>query len=249
MAKTAFIQHRAFDNTFCVNNHPEQGRIYEHVYSHPRPMQAQVIHTNPFEGCNWLYSENSAFWNKLGTYPSQRFIDSVSQYLYEEFSTIIKKFSGDDFQKRINQFFTFVCGKTPMSRGQILHAVELLHRLIQREEATIRSITAKLSQGHAQVAPSTCTSDDEFDSSLIPPSVFEPIVTEGNLGTLLLCALCIAGKINEDIPFNNKYWARLLQIDMNIVNSSECVFLQRLNFDVNFNVESIYRIARELQIL
>ena len=224
------------------------------MYSSSLPLQKSILPSNPFEGANWLYSEHPAFWNKLGTYPSQRFIDSVSKHLFEEFSTVIKKFSGNDFQKRINQFFTFVCGKTPMSRGQILHAVELLHRLIQREIATVRCVTAKLSQYHNPVCASSQSLSEslaqaEYDRSLIPSSLFEPIVTEGNLGTLLLCALCIAGKINEDIPFNNKYWARLLQIDINIVNSSECVFLQRLNFNVNFNVEAIYRIATQLQLI
>ena len=107
-----------------------------------------------------------------------------------------------------------------MSRGQILHAALILKRLISYESKAL----AQNSSG------------------------FEPIVTEENLGTLLLCALAIAGKINEDHPFNNRYWANLLQIDVKIVNSSEALFLQRVHYEVSFNSDAVLRLGKSLQL-
>lgn len=185
---------------------------------------------------HWLYPESSSFWLKFATFPSQRFVDAISGYLYKYFSKAIPQFTGPEIQQRIGHFFFFVCGRTPMSRGQILHAVILITRLIDSELEDLETRRRSTSEP----APEPFHRIDE---------PFEPIVTEANLGTLLLCALDISGKVNEDVPFNNKYWASLLQIDVRIVNSSELVFLQRLRFNTGFDAEEIFNLATELNLL
>ena len=169
---------------------------------------------------HWLYSSDTEFWTKCGTYPSQRFLDTISSYIYSQFSTYLNNLSTSDVQKRTAHFFYFVCGRTPMSRGTILHATILLSRLISFER----------------------------EASTDNTNVREPIVTEANIGTLLLCALIIAGKINEDRPFNNKYWSNLLNIHINIVNSSEAVFLERIHYEVTFDSDRVIHLARSLNL-
>lgn len=198
-----------------------------------------VVTTEAPEVTHWLYETDGALWTKFSTYPSQRFLDTISRFVYQEISAAVGTNVAKDLQKRIGHFFYFVCGRTPMSRGQILHAVILLKRLIRYEKKDIAEIKGRLQS--KQPNP-----DADVD---IPRDVFEPVVTEGNLGTLLLCALSIAGKINEDVPFNNKYWSNLLHIDIRIVKSSESVFLQRLRFDVHFNAEEIVSLAKALSLV
>lgn len=202
------------------------------------PTSSTEAHTTEPEQAHWLYETAGAFWTKFSTYPSQRFLDTISKYVYELISCAVGNVA-KDLQKRIGHFFYYVCGRTPMSRGQILHAVILLRRLISYEKKDIEEIIARLKANQ---------SNPNADV-IIPKDVFEPVVTEGNLGTLLLCALSISGKINEDVPFNNKYWSNLLHIDIRIVKSSESVFLQRLRFDVHFDADEIQQLAKTLNLV
>lgn len=56
------------------------------------------------------------------------------------------------------------------------------------------------------------------------------LVTEDNLGTLLMCAMLISVKMDRDVPFRNSWWAKLFRISLEVVNQSELVFLEKLEF-------------------
>lgn len=194
---------------------------------------------------DWLYGKDDVgFWQKCQTYPSKRFIENISGYVFGLFSNYIKKFSTDDFQKRICHFFFYVCGNTPMSRGQIFQVAILLKRLIEREQQDVE-LAKKRSMKNPEDVEVPAENSFLLDET---GKNFEPIVTEGNLGTLLLCAIDIAGKVNEDVPFNNKYWSKLLQVDLGVVNTSEIVFLKRIHYDVAFNAEEVLCLAKSLNL-
>lgn len=203
------------------------------VQTHP------VAKTTLPEQQHWLYPTEAFMWNKLQTYPSQRFLDAIARHVHMVISAAVESNVAKDLEKRINHFFYFVCGRTPLSRGQILHAVVLLQRLIKYEAQDIDVIVKRMKSKQPNLE----------SPIVIPKTVFEPVVTEGNLGTLLLCALCISVKINEDVPFNNKFWSNLLHIDIRVVNSSESVFLQRLRFDVHVTEDDIKSLAKKLDLI
>lgn len=56
------------------------------------------------------------------------------------------------------------------------------------------------------------------------------IVSDANLGTILLCSLMISIKILRDIPYKNSWWAKVLGISLQILNQSEYVFLDRIGY-------------------
>ncbi|KAH7822090.1 uncharacterized protein MONOS_17698 [Monocercomonoides exilis] len=56
------------------------------------------------------------------------------------------------------------------------------------------------------------------------------LVTEDNLGTLLMCGMLLSVKMDRDVPFRNSWWAKLFRIPLSVVNQSELVFLERLSF-------------------
>ncbi|KAH7824238.1 uncharacterized protein MONOS_161 [Monocercomonoides exilis] len=56
------------------------------------------------------------------------------------------------------------------------------------------------------------------------------IVTEDNLGTLLMCGMMISVKMDRDVPFRNSWWAKLFRIGLEVVNQSELVFLEKIHF-------------------
>ncbi|KAH7832129.1 uncharacterized protein MONOS_18533 [Monocercomonoides exilis] len=63
------------------------------------------------------------------------------------------------------------------------------------------------------------------------------IVSEANLGTLLLCAITITTKMERDIPFTNSWWAKQLGVPLSILNQSEVIFLKKINFNCNVTQE------------
>ena len=58
------------------------------------------------------------------------------------------------------------------------------------------------------------------------------VVNESNLGTLLLCSIILSVKMNRDTPFTNRWWTRAIGIPVSVINQSELVFLDRLNYTV-----------------
>ncbi|KAH7819869.1 uncharacterized protein MONOS_18656 [Monocercomonoides exilis] len=56
------------------------------------------------------------------------------------------------------------------------------------------------------------------------------MIAESNLGTLLLCVVMIAIKLNRDIPFRNGWWATMLKVPLDVLNQSELIFLERVKF-------------------
>ncbi|KAA6402688.1 MAG: hypothetical protein EZS28_001789 [Streblomastix strix] len=65
------------------------------------------------------------------------------------------------------------------------------------------------------------------------------IISELNLGTILLVALELATKLMRDVSYKNSWWAKALGMETATLNSSESVFLQRLHFELNMP-ESVF---------
>ncbi|KAA6398691.1 MAG: hypothetical protein EZS28_005783 [Streblomastix strix] len=64
---------------------------------------------------------------------------------------------------------------------------------------------------------------DEHQSSMM--------ISESNLGTVLICAAMLAIKVQRDvIEYKNSWWAKAFQIKLEILNHSELAFCIQLNF-------------------
>jgi hypothetical protein len=63
------------------------------------------------------------------------------------------------------------------------------------------------------------------------------IISESNLGTLLLVAAILSLKQNRDIPYRNSWWAKVFSIPLPVLNQSEIVFLQKLEYRLEMQVE------------
>lgn len=63
---------------------------------------------------------------------------------------------------------------------------------------------------------------------------------------LTLISLMLASKINEDMPYNNNYWASIGGITLKNINNMESMFIKLLNHDLSIIITpqkaiSIYR--------
>lgn len=66
-----------------------------------------------------------------------------------------------------------------------------------------------------------------------------PVVQEGNIGTVLLCAMMLSMKMGRDVPYSNKWWALAFTVPVDILTQSEAVFFQRLGYRLHIS-ESAY---------
>ncbi|KAH7817283.1 uncharacterized protein MONOS_18154 [Monocercomonoides exilis] len=64
------------------------------------------------------------------------------------------------------------------------------------------------------------------------------IVSENNLGTLLLVAVILSLKFNRDSAHSNKWWSQTLGIEANVITLSESVFLQRIEHKMMMDEET-----------
>ncbi|KAK2957507.1 hypothetical protein BLNAU_7406 [Blattamonas nauphoetae] len=65
------------------------------------------------------------------------------------------------------------------------------------------------------------------------------IITQNNLGTLLLCSIIVTLKLLRDNPYTNSCWAKYLRIPLSDLNHSEVIMLAHLNFNLNVQFEEI----------
>ncbi|KAK2946284.1 hypothetical protein BLNAU_18805 [Blattamonas nauphoetae] len=61
----------------------------------------------------------------------------------------------------------------------------------------------------------------------------EWIVSNSNIGTVLVVSLLLSNKINRDVPIRSSWWARAFGIPLGVLNSSEEYFLSQLNYEVS----------------
>lgn len=54
----------------------------------------------------------------------------------------------------------------------------------------------------------------------------------GNLGTVVLCCVILAQKMNRDHPYSDRWWASAVGINLSIISQSELVVLQLLDFNL-----------------
>lgn len=65
------------------------------------------------------------------------------------------------------------------------------------------------------------------------------IINQNTLGTLFLCGMMISLKMNRDHCLKNSYWAKTLNIQLDVLNASEIAFLEKIQFSL-FLDESDY---------
>lgn len=65
------------------------------------------------------------------------------------------------------------------------------------------------------------------------------IISEANLGTLLVCGTLLALKMNRDHPVRNSWWSKMFNISLDVLNESENVFLNKIGFSCYLS-ESCY---------
>ncbi|KAK2961507.1 hypothetical protein BLNAU_3629 [Blattamonas nauphoetae] len=58
------------------------------------------------------------------------------------------------------------------------------------------------------------------------------IVSVANVGTLLLCGVALAFKMDRDVPYKNGFWSKVFRIPVPVMNQSEIVCLSRLKYQV-----------------
>ncbi|KAK2953029.1 hypothetical protein BLNAU_12018 [Blattamonas nauphoetae] len=61
----------------------------------------------------------------------------------------------------------------------------------------------------------------------------EWIVSNNNIGTVLVVSLLLSNKINRDVPIRSSWWAKAFGIPLSVLNSSEEYFLVQLNYEVS----------------
>ena len=179
---------------------PNSTHSTEHL---PLPPPSHSQHRQTVHSIAWLYPEQFTVMNPLAAYPSPKFLDSFSRHIVELFHARIPELSTSDYFERVSKFFSYVCTRTPVTRGQLLHAFILLQRVDQAERKLL-----------------ACK----------PPQSFQPLISEHTVGTLLLCSILISHKLNEDCPCASKYWSKLLTVTTQVLNTSEIVFLRRIKF-------------------
>ncbi|KAK2949799.1 hypothetical protein BLNAU_15281 [Blattamonas nauphoetae] len=59
------------------------------------------------------------------------------------------------------------------------------------------------------------------------------IVSNSNIGTVLVVSLLLSNKINRDVPIRSSWWAKAFGIPLGVLNSSEEYFLSQLNYEVS----------------
>jgi hypothetical protein len=68
------------------------------------------------------------------------------------------------------------------------------------------------------------------------------IISESNLGTLLLVAVVLATKLSRDIPYRNSWWAKVFGIPLSILNQSEIVFLKKARYSLGMNADAYWNL-------
>lgn len=72
-----------------------------------------------------------------------------------------------------------------------------------------------------------------------------PIVSEDNLGMLLLCSVILSLKLNRDSSYSNGWWSKSIGIPASIINQSEIVFMQRINHNMFVPVNAFLKYVQQ----
>jgi hypothetical protein len=62
------------------------------------------------------------------------------------------------------------------------------------------------------------------------------MVSEGNLGTLLLVGVILSLKFNRDHGIRNSEWGRVLQMPVSVINESEAAFVRRIGYSMEMDM-------------
>lgn len=123
---------------------------------------------------------------------------------------------GEDIYKKIIQFYQLIKTYAQITKAELIASTIFLERLIEREKGN------------------TANPEDIV------------IVTESNLGTILLCSLMISIKCHRDYILSNVWWSNLLNIPLYSINISEVVFLNSLNYDLFITSEEFESVVKRI---
>lgn len=123
---------------------------------------------------------------------------------------------GEDIYKKIIQFYQLIKTYAQITKAELFASIIFLERLIEREK-------------------SNTTKPDDI-----------VIVTESNLGTILLCSLMVSIKCHRDYILSNVWWSNLLNIPLYSINISEVVFLNSLNYSLFITSEEFESVVKRI---
>ncbi|KAK2946803.1 hypothetical protein BLNAU_18261 [Blattamonas nauphoetae] len=108
----------------------------------------------------------------------------------------------EPIEPKIRQMFTFIGQHAYFQMAEYLLAAYYVCRLVQV---------------HRSLTKSDPTS---------------PVVSSHNIGTVLVVSLMLAGKVNQDRPLRNSWWAKAFGIPLDLLNDSEEYFLKHLDYQL-----------------
>ena len=139
--------------------------------------------------------------------------EAITHYVF----TSLSKHLGPSFTESINApdrwiqyFYSHLITSVPMTVGQLVHSVILFDRAIEYDKM------CRLSSTQAS-----------------------PFVTEYTYGTLLLCSVIVALKMDEDSCHSNRYFSCLYKVPLKDINSSETFFFQALSYSASVNPDKL----------
>ncbi|KAK2951369.1 hypothetical protein BLNAU_13649 [Blattamonas nauphoetae] len=75
------------------------------------------------------------------------------------------------------------------------------------------------------------------------------VVSSSSIGTVLMCACLLSNKACRDIPIRSEWWAKAFNMPLEVLNSSEGVFLDRLRWGVHATEEELTILGTEIMML
>ncbi|KAH7831991.1 uncharacterized protein MONOS_16927 [Monocercomonoides exilis] len=195
-------------NSTCIETTTRLHGTYEH---------APIFE---FQNENFQSKENELLQCSKA-YPSTRFIISASNDICLLFSKALQHLltTSKKESSKTSEKFSSLSSSGVLVRDKAKHLLLFVSRIAP---ITIGEIVHSLILLERFIQSDIDAVDNTFPS----------IVTEENMGTILLCSLITSIKMNRDITFRNKWWANLFDIPLEIINQSEIIFLAKLRFDL-----------------
>ena len=153
------------------------------------------------------------------TYLSEKCINvrCIVEVVVTHVSTTLSEHLGASFRESLKEhtswiehFYDVLIRSVSITIGQLLHSVILFDRAVE--------------------------SDKMRRTSPVPVPSF---VTEYTYGTVLLCSVIIAHKMNEDNCYTNRYFSYLYHVPLEYLNSSEVNLFEALSYSTSVNPDDL----------
>ncbi|KAA6353672.1 MAG: hypothetical protein EZS28_050801 [Streblomastix strix] len=157
---------------------------------------------------------------------TQSFINSSSRYIAKFLSSVIfQNEDPDNFEKlkeslflKIMSFFSYIRQYGKLSGSELIYTTFLVQKFVESEI-------------------------EQFNTS--KRSI---IISDGTVGTILVCAMVLAMKILRDVvEYNNKCWSQAFGMSIELLNQSEITFYVQLGFDVALPESQFIRLFQKIK--